>query len=342
MFSPDGKRLAYVVHPQVSGGPMLAVVDGVESPVYDGVNAVGFSPDGSRVAYNVRAQGGYLVVVDGKAGKLYYRINPYDGAFSADGKHIACVASHREGKWMVVADGVEGTEYDGVGCITYSPDGRHLAYEACRRGKWCVVVNGREIGEYARLWGRRPAFSPDGKHLAFVAQVADQRDAVIIDGASRKELNAVNELVWSTDSARLLCKFLSSAWWVLEEGKPDKEYRVLEGLALSPDLKRSVHYEQRRDGAVMVTEEGDLPLFQAIGPYPAGFSPDGSHVAYVAKRGSETTGFRWHVVVDGAVSPGYDDVLPRAGRIIFDGDNRLRTLMIRGGQILLVEAQLVR
>jgi len=34
--------------------------------------------------------------------------------------------------------------------------------------------------------------------------------------------------------------------------------------------------------------------------------------------------------------------LPHTGRIIFDGDNRLRTLMIRGGQILLVEAQLVR
>ena len=81
-FSPDSKRVAYWAK---AGGKQFAVVDGKEGKQYDETGIVcyfdlfavvfthsfTFSPDSKRVAYVAKAGLKYLVVVDGKEGKLY-------------------------------------------------------------------------------------------------------------------------------------------------------------------------------------------------------------------------------------------------------------------------------
>ena len=48
------------------------------------------------------------------------------------------------GKKFVVLDGVEGSQYDGIGGIpVFSPDSAHLAYAARSTNRWCVVADER-------------------------------------------------------------------------------------------------------------------------------------------------------------------------------------------------------
>jgi hypothetical protein len=55
-------------------------------------------------------------------------------------------------KWFVVVDGQAGPGYDGIGDITFSLDGKHVAYGARRSkwlvSKWFVVVDGQTGPEY--------------------------------------------------------------------------------------------------------------------------------------------------------------------------------------------------
>jgi len=136
--------------------------------------------------------------------------------------------TQRADKSVAVINGVESTPYDLIASLLFSPAGGRTCLVVRQGGNWCVVVDGKEGKWYpANVVSDVPMmFSRDGQRLAYVAHAENNPDAVIVDGVSRKELNAVNELVWSTDSARLLCK--AFYWYVLEEGKPDKEFRTLE------------------------------------------------------------------------------------------------------------------
>jgi hypothetical protein len=57
-----------------------------------------------------------------------------------DGCHLA-YAAERGAKRIVVADGVEGPEYDDIGKIIFAPNGR-LAYSALLGAEWRVVSDG--------------------------------------------------------------------------------------------------------------------------------------------------------------------------------------------------------
>src|SRR3989338_7143686 len=73
-------------------------------------------------------------------------------------------------KWLVVVDGKEERQYDGIGQSTliFSPDGKRVAYGAQVGNKWLVVVDGKEGRQYDDLFawaGGRIVFnSPDGLH----------------------------------------------------------------------------------------------------------------------------------------------------------------------------------
>ncbi|HEX2972630.1 MAG TPA: hypothetical protein VHP11_09875 [Tepidisphaeraceae bacterium] len=111
VFSPDGKRLAYVVAKE--GDTAAVVVDDVTGPVYDSVSHVGFSPDGQRVAYVAQRGSRSTVVLEGIEQGQFEKVDPDSVTFSGDGRHLAWVAS-REGKQFIVVDGVEGKPYDRI------------------------------------------------------------------------------------------------------------------------------------------------------------------------------------------------------------------------------------
>jgi hypothetical protein len=141
------------------------VIDGVKGKEYDGINveSLTFSPDGQRLAYRAKrlekeAKGlglfelekavKKLVVVDGK------EFNGYDGSitddlvFSPDSKHLAFQAFIL-GEEFVVLDGKKAISYRAASTPVFGPDGEHFAYVASRGASFCVIVfDGKESREY--------------------------------------------------------------------------------------------------------------------------------------------------------------------------------------------------
>jgi hypothetical protein len=62
----------------------------------------------------------------------------------------------------MVIDGKEEGPYDNVGpTIIFSPDSKHVAYEAQLGDKWCMVVNGTQGKKYDSI------ISSQGAHITF-------------------------------------------------------------------------------------------------------------------------------------------------------------------------------
>lgn len=74
IWSPDGKRLAYVTSQSdnISKG-MSVVLDGIKGEKYPSIYSMNFSPDSSHLAYTVNdsERNGSFVVVDGVEGRVY-------------------------------------------------------------------------------------------------------------------------------------------------------------------------------------------------------------------------------------------------------------------------------
>ena len=68
--------------------------------------------------------------------------------FSPDSKHVAYEAKKGE-KWILLVDGQSGM---GIGSLIFSPDGKRVAYMAVKGKKPIVVVDGKGWGAKSRIW----------------------------------------------------------------------------------------------------------------------------------------------------------------------------------------------
>ena len=88
----------------------------------------------------------------------------------------------------------------------------------------------------------------------------------------------------------------------------------------------------RKDKKFAVIEnEQDIPAVDSIGKDTPFFSPDSKRMAYIAKKGA-----KWHIVLDGKESEGYDavgqaDLQPGFETVGLCGQERRQTVC-RGGR----------
>ena len=124
-------------------------------------------------------------------------------AVSPDSKRLA-YAAQRGGMQLVVVDGVEGKEYDGigVGTLLFSADSKRVAYVAGRGGKLLVVVDGVEGKEFDGIGKGTLVFSPDSQRVAYVASRGGMQ-LVVADGVEGKEYDGAANPVFSPDSKRV-------------------------------------------------------------------------------------------------------------------------------------------
>jgi Tol biopolymer transport system component len=257
----DGSRHAY----SVLGAKPYVVVNGKPGPEADYVTTPLFSPDGRTLAYSARREGKYRVCGD-------WESEPYDLiegiAFTRDSRRLVFRAKRGE-KWLVVTNGREGKEYDGVElrdirAIRARPSNR-VAYTAERGDKQIVVIDGEESAAYdgVKSWElRQPVliFSPDGEHVAYVAERGG-KELVVLDGQEGKAYKRVWQPRFSPDGTRL-------AYPVEQESGEDRVVVV--------------------EGGKSVESKPYDTVYEVI------FSPDGQHVAWHGRREGKN-----YVVVDG-------------------------------------------
>ena len=317
--SPGG---AHTLFPVRSGKKAFVVFDGKEGPKYDNIDidysVSPFSPDGKHYAY----------------------------AASRD------VPSDIE--FLVVTDGKEGRLYDFINGVTFTPDGAHLLYIAYDKSRWktFLVRDGEEVGAYDNLPDGDIRFSPGGKRMYFRLRPLEEKgqDAVVVDGRAFNYDNIL-DVEFSPDGRRFILKGQRGRGWVMvvdgvesETYEPDGEKGELvwsrDGrLAFSKEGGR-LAYVGRKGGKDFIILDGA----KAPATYDAvanlSFTPDDRHLVYTARRGGKSL-----VVVDGVGSREYDAFLPAResedeGTLNVEGNTTLSILARRGSELLRVEIEI--
>jgi Tol biopolymer transport system component len=319
-FSSDGRHVAYFAREKNS---WRAVLDGHEQKKYsdDGFPIVKFSPDGQNYAYFgiSRESGKVFLVINGHehlAERPWYAEG--DGNVPrleiANGGRYAYVTSpvKKQAQYVIVdghkspgynswmdadVDGREGRGHvEGIEDLTFSPDGHHVAYVGARDNMMRAVIDGVEGPPYYEVGGL--SFSTDGKHFAYSAN-DEQSQFVVLDG------------------------------------KPGKPYASIYGSpTFSPDGRRLCYIAEKAEDARVLVVEGTNPLEFPLPTSRFGcetvFSPDSKHIAWIYPRGK-----KWVLCIDGHEVGTYDG-RPMNAALVFDKSSRLRTIAVRGNEILSV------
>jgi len=210
-FSSDSKRyIAEIIRGEGQEKSYQFLVDGVLSPQYhnflqgvvstDPNNTFYFSPDSKHVAYAAEiTPGAWALVVDGKASEITYPRLSHP-IFSADSRHIGCIAEVKDGEgiqWAVLVDGKEQHRfpYDVCG-LTFSPDFQrwHVTRVVEHKdGKqdWSVITS--DGIEYKNTGSSSPQFTRDSRHMVYLGNNGADVDSeqyrmtVYIDGVRVSE-----------------------------------------------------------------------------------------------------------------------------------------------------------
>ena len=115
---------------------------------------------------------------------------PFRMTFSADGKRMA-YAAFADGGCRVVVDGEAGPKFDGCLGIEFSRDGRRVAYVAVQQGRQMLVQDHRAGKAYEDVGS--PLMSRDGAMLAYGARDG-QEQFVVVNGEESERADLVFRL----------------------------------------------------------------------------------------------------------------------------------------------------
>lgn len=252
-FSPDGRRLAFVV---AEGDAFRVVVDGEPGPLYQAVGALRFDPEGNRLAYVARRDDQeYLVIGE----KLFGPVWSLADFTLGPGGRLGMLVRGAQG-WRAVVDGNESEIFQNIDTIHFSPAGRY-AYSVQSDSLWCVILDGERgpgytsVGEI--LFARElPVYSARLGNEAFV----------VADGLRGPALKWVGQLAISPDGSRFA--YLGQRWGgtvsVFHYSSVSSVPRAVDGtLVLSDDGRRWACLalnEKRRAIEVIINGEFQRPF----------------------------------------------------------------------------------
>jgi dipeptidyl aminopeptidase/acylaminoacyl peptidase len=214
VFNRDGSRLAYVeirrrerkMRINLAGSP-LPWHDGIALVRSAGFGAFGpstgdlsgaaaerarpeafgmhFSQDGQHFAYAMFEAGLNGLIVDGKQIGLHEAYG-FDFTFSPDASDYACMMWDGTKRWVISAKR-SPLQIEKIfdWSITFSPNGRHLAFSGVREGRMAVWMDGRPAPcdmafKDCPNW-KAIQFSPDSNRLAFLVST-DAAMHWVVDG----------------------------------------------------------------------------------------------------------------------------------------------------------------
>jgi Tol biopolymer transport system component len=291
VFNPDGSRLAYVeirrrerkMRINLAGSP-LPWHEGIALVRSAGFGAFGastgdlsgaaaerarpeafgmhFSQDGQHFAYAMFEAGLNGLIVDGKQIGLREAYG-FDFTFSPDASDYASMMWDGARRWVISAKR-SPLEIEKLfdWSITFSPDGRHLAFGGVREGRMAVWMDGRPAPcdiafKDCPNW-KAIQFSPDSKRLAFLVST-EKALHWIVDGRADPGARIIGtnvKLDFSPDSrhyAYAAADVVGDGVRVLVDGKERARHAV---IACGPVF--------RSDGVLeyLAIEEADLLRYE--------------------------------------------------------------------------------
>jgi hypothetical protein len=321
VVSARGVHLASVTN---KGSRTVVIIDGVSGPKVDQIITpaaawvdprpwaaltgydlphaapVTFSQDGSRWAYVARIGQEWILMADGKE---VMRI-PASGTVGAV-SGIAGTAGNTDLRLQFT--GESGTHLL-MACSTFN------GYELWVDGqKWPGTYSSGGGGTAGTV---DPLVSPDGQRTAYVAQVARDKSALLLDGKDTGYL--ADNLQFTADSKHLIGRSQDKdGQSLLLDGKPLIKARGLIAVYLSPGGKRIVAVLQHQDakgiGQFLWVNGKPVETSLCETIKKVVFSPDGQHYAALCGR----TGAEF-MVVDGKKGQEYQSIADGSGNGQFE------------------------
>ncbi|MBI3597403.1 MAG: PD40 domain-containing protein [Nitrospirae bacterium] len=321
-FSRDGTRYMY---PAWRGKKQrhVMVINGVESEEFDHLGLSFYFTDDGRPAYvgvrEIESPYPPPAAADGKVPEFEREtegitMNERVYRYGDTGGHYSTWVARPGRRLILIRDEIPSPEYDEIGWIDFSPDGRRLAYSARIGDTWKVIADGVEHGDYelALPFGgvEHPAFfSPDGRRLAYAAKHGGKWHAVI-DGAEGPAFDFVDAFGgrFSPDSRRTVYKAeRSGKQFIVADGvEQASAYDRIGTTEFTPDGSTLAYLASRGNERLLVIDGVERPRPQGGWDWGLyfGFSPDGRRVAYVAPEQP-----KWKVFVDGLEPRAYHRIL---------------------------------
>lgn len=195
-----------------------------------GVDALVLTNKG-HLAYPAQLRGGWLVVHDGKNGRVFDAI----GEVQLTDEHLAYTAE-KSGKWHVVHDGVESEAFDTVLPGALQLQGSRIAFAAQQGQSVFAFIDGQRSAPMDGVGLLR--FSRDGTRAGFVGKRLGA-SYVVINGEERGPFESVAELHPGTPD--LFVARTKEGWRVFAGEQSGEPYEKIAGLIEGPA------YAARRD-----------------------------------------------------------------------------------------------
>jgi len=301
------------------------------------------SPGGEHIAFITRQGDRYAVVVDGKAGRPYYRVHSAwltkqpALVFSPDGKRLAFAITDvgNPDKVRMVIDGREGQVCDALTAPVFSPDSRRMAYAARQGKRWRVLTNDGDASEwYDRI--QDIAFSPDGRSLAFAAKKNGQA-FIIMDGKMGPAHDQVMRPLFSPQGILAYVAVDDNRQSVVLDDRQGKSYQRIDrdSLQFSADGRLVYVAQLREHGWTLVCDGRESPVYTSINTMR--FSPNGRRLAYTFSLNLQNG-----LVVDGKIIPeGWRPVFsPDSAHFACISYRQGMNVVVRDGQALPVQGNL--
>jgi len=299
VLSADGQHVAYVL---VRANKHVVVRDDKEGPEYDSVKGLCFSPNGKHLVYAASRLKVWFIVIDDKEGEEKYS-SLTGPVFSPNGKVLAYVASVASNRASVVLNGVPQTRFAAVGqeAPTFSPDSRHLTFEARTAGGGRRTFRVRDPDRPDNPDESPPTtVTDDGQEVDMGSGGIPRTHFLVRDGEKQERCNDVRTPVYSPNSKVLLyAARFARKWFIVCEGKKvSKLYEDVRDPVFSPNGRKLAYAVKTKTGWHVICGQKKGEAFESVQRLT--FSPDGDTVAYAARQGRE-----WFVVCGGRKGGSY-------------------------------------
>jgi hypothetical protein len=224
-----------------------------------------------------------------------------------------------DNKWFAVIDGKEQGKHDQIGAagMIFSPDSRHVCYEAKDNDNWYLYADDKKEGPYDGIGKKNPFYSIDSAHLAFLA-MSDGQWFEVLDGkpGSKYDDIDINSALFTAGSCKLayIAK-KSGKYFVVSGGAEQAKYDYVSTLVASENGKSLAYFAMEKNKYFVVQDGREGEKYTNLTKDMLCINSAGDRVAFGVVDDSK----KQAIVVDGHKSRMYEGLVADSAKFSPDG-----------------------